>query len=434
MTPSKSYYLLLLLSLSSCFHKSNESGTADDVRHAIICHTTNGDLLITHEEIFHATSKSYGNHGSFISGFADYRFTVRDLHTGTQTVRLVTGDMEKDFVPLGYDGANLWCYSADKRLGLHARNPSSLQVSIAQQQLEQANPILSGKLSAPKLNETERYYMWDGMGGKVVATDLQGNIYAIDPANLHATPITKMPEAVKPYHTRTTSCGLWKDENISLGGDLRRQVKLPGGGLSAETFLNGELIAEQDANKLAAIGRQELQARNEMMLVLKHEYDSMLTAYPVLSDERQAYLTIKDYHIPSHFADLKRSLERMKEDSANTRQSVISHLSNVVLGDSNTVYIVHANDVTDTTAMLISRLSIRNNACKTEWTTLIPGIYFNPSKGIKKNPMKDVFRAGNPEFDYEWYGLQGNVLTGINMLFAFGLDTQTGKLLWKQQL
>jgi hypothetical protein len=30
--------------------------------------------------------------------------------------------------------------------------------------------------------------------------------------------------------------------------------------------------------------------------------------------------------------------------------------------------------------------------------------------------------------------MEENVLVGIKMLFAFGIDVSTGKLLWKQQL
>lgn len=430
----KYYCLLSLFCLSSCFHKSNEMGTADNVKHSIICHTPTGDFLITHEEIFHATSKSYNKGMSFTSGFADYRFTVRDLRSGAQTIRVVTGDMEKDFIPLGYDGTNLWFYSADKNLGVHARDPSTLHVSIKQQQAEQTNPTLAGKLSAPKLNETQRYYMWDCISGRVIVTDLQGNIYSLDPANMHATPIAKMPEAPGSGHASSAWCDLWENQHLSLEGDLRRHIKLASGIESAETFLNGEFLVEQDANRLAANAREEMQAQKEAMQKLQREHDSMLKAYPVLSDERQAYLTIKDYHIPSHFSELKHKLERMSQDSTYRKQSVIRHLSKVALGDSNTVYIVHANNVTDTSSMLISKVSIHNNACRMDWTTLIPGIYFSPSKGIKKNPMKDVFKAGNPRFDYQWFGSQGNVLAGITMLFAFAIDSNTGKLLWKQQL
>ena len=68
-----------MIALLSCFHKSNKTGKADDVTHTIICHTPSDDFLVTHEEIFHATSKSSGPTGNYISGYAEYRYTVRNL-------------------------------------------------------------------------------------------------------------------------------------------------------------------------------------------------------------------------------------------------------------------------------------------------------------------------------------------------------------------
>ena len=64
----------------------------------------------------------------------------------------------------------------------------------------------------------------------------------------------------------------------------------------------------------------------------------------------------------------------------------------------------------------------------------VPQIYFDPSKGIKSNRMAGVFKSGNPQFRYDWYGIEGNVLVATKMLFAFGIDITTGKLLWKIQL
>src|ERR1700712_5177050 len=118
MQPAKQPALLLLsvaILFSSCFHKSTSTGSADDIEQSFVCHTAKGDYLVTHESIFQATSKSTGPKGNFTSGYTDYRFTSRDLQTGAQVTRLVTGDRDNDFLPLGFDGKQLWCYSADKK-------------------------------------------------------------------------------------------------------------------------------------------------------------------------------------------------------------------------------------------------------------------------------------------------------------------------------
>src|SRR5882757_1655684 len=112
MQPVKQPTMLLLTAvflLSSCFHKSTKTGTADDIEQSFVCHTPKGDYLVTHESIFQATSKSSGPKGNFTSGYTDYRYTVRDIQTGAQVTRLVTGDRDDDFLPLGFDGGQLWC-------------------------------------------------------------------------------------------------------------------------------------------------------------------------------------------------------------------------------------------------------------------------------------------------------------------------------------
>jgi hypothetical protein len=107
----------------------------------------------------------------------------------------------------------------------------------------------------------------------------------------------------------------------------------------------------------------------------------------------------------------------------------------MILGcDSNTIYIMHANNLSDTSSLLISELKFNTNEFAVQWTTLVPKIYFDTQKGIKKDPMSGVFKAGDPQFGFEWYGIEENILVGIKMLFAFAIDAQTGKLLWKRQL
>ena len=112
-----------LFALVACFHKSTTTGASDDIKHSFTVHTANGDYLITHEEIFQATSKSSGPKGTYISGYTDYRYTIRDMHTGAQFYRLVTGERDDDFIPLGYDGKLIWCYSAEKKPGCMPGNP-----------------------------------------------------------------------------------------------------------------------------------------------------------------------------------------------------------------------------------------------------------------------------------------------------------------------
>ena len=428
--------LAVIFLTAGCFHKSNTTGTADDIHHSFTCHTPKGDYLITHEEIFHASSKSSGPKGTFISGSTDYRYTVRDLQTGAQVTRLVTGDRDEDLFPIGYDGKQLWCYSPDKKIGLHTREPLTMAVTITLEQLEKENPPLAGNINMPKIYEAPQFYSYDPVSSSIIFTDLQGIFYSLDPKTLKATPIKKKPSFSNRFSDGHSSNALRSNSvRINLSGELRKQVDLGRDNKSEESYLSGEILLEQNTGRLGAIAAQLMQANIAVFQKQQQEYDSLLKLYPVLKDQRQAYLNIKDYHIIDHFYDLQSNLSSKSRDSASKSNDIISSLSNMALGgDSNTVYILHANNLTDTGSTLISKVSIKENKAVTLWTSMIPQIYFNPSKGIKRNSMADVFKSGNPQFSYEWYGVEGNVLVGIKMLFAFGIDTNTGKLLWKQQL
>lgn len=435
-TVSRYFLLAGIIFISGCFHKSDTTGSADDIKHSITCHTTNGDYLVTHEEIFHATSKSSGPKGTFTSGYTDYRYTVRNMQTGELLTRLVTGDREEDFVPLCYDGKQLWCYSVEKNVGLHTRDPQTLKIVITREQLEKANPSLAGNMNAPKIYEVPQFYSYDPIGNGIILADLQGNFYSLDPGTLQANIIRKKPSFSGSFSNAHSSNVMnSNNERISLTGDLRKAIDLGHNNKSEETYLSGEILLEQNTHHLAAIAKQLVDANTRFLKKDQQEFDSLLNLYPVLKDQRQAYLSIKDYHLLDHFYDLQSKLSGKSGDSANKINAIVSNLAGMALGgDSNSLYIMHANNLTDTSSTLISKLTIKDNHSQTQWTCHIPQIYFDPSKGIKKNSMADVFKAGNPEFRYEWYGIEGNVLVGVKMLFAFGIDINTGKLLWKVQL
>ena len=436
MLPSRIIFFATSFLLASCFNKSNKTGSADNVAHSFICHTPTGDYFITHEEIFHATSKSSGSTGTFISGYADYRYTVRNIQTGEQVARVVTGDRDEDLAPIGYDGKQLWCYSADKSVGLHARDPTSMQVTIKREQVETINPFLKNTMNAPKIYETPQFYMYDPVTNSIVLTDIQGNFFSLDPTTLKASPVKTKPAFRNNFsHAHSTNAYRWVDMNISLSGEIRKQIDFGRDKKSEDSYLNGEIILEQNTKRLSAIAATVIEENNKETARLRQRVDSFLTLYPVLKDERHAYLTIKDYRIPSRFSELRSELERRKRDSSSSINEVVRDLDRIVLGgDSNYIYIIHANNLTDTSSVLITKTALKDNVSNPLWTTLVPQIYFDPSKGIKRNRMSEVFKSGNPQFSYEWYGVEGNVFVGIKMLFAFGIDVTTGKLLWKQQL
>ncbi|MBS1910693.1 MAG: hypothetical protein JST22_01780 [Bacteroidetes bacterium] len=422
--------------LAACFHKSDETGTADDVKQTMICHTAKGDFLITHEEVFHATSKSSGGRGTFVSGYADYRFTVRNLATGQQVARLVTGERDEDLILLGFDGTRLWCYSADKSVGLHARDPATLGVVVTRDQVEKGTPALAGRLASPSVSEAGRLYGFDPFTRSVILADMQGNLYSMDAETLRATAIAKMPKLLEqPSHASTTGAYRWRDESVGLRDEPRGHIEISNDVRSTDSYLHGEIMLEGNVTRLAEAGVRMRKAADAVIERMRSTHDSLLALYPVLRNETEAYRSIRDADLLNGYYRIDRKLQEAVEDSASNSDDALRHLPNTVLGcDSNVVYIAHANNLADTSSLMISRVSLHGTQMVTDWTTLVPQIYANPSKGIKVDPLAETFKSGDPDFDYEWYGVEGNVLVGVKMLFAFALDIRTGKLLWKQQL
>jgi len=290
-------------------------------------------------------------------------------------------------------------------------------------------------MTTPKVYEAPQFYVYDPLNNCIVLTDIQGNLFSLDPTSLKASPIKKKPTIDNFPEAHATSATRWGDKRVTLSGEIRKQLEFSHKNTSEDSYLKGEILLEQNTARLSTIAKSMLTINNAETERLRQRCDSFLNLYPVLKDQRQAYLSIKDYRIPSRFYEMQNELERMYRDSNNARDEVIRDLDKMVLGcDSNYIYILHANNLTDTSSILITRVEVKDDVSHPLWTTMVPQIYFDPSKGIKRNRMSEVFKSGNPQFRYEWYGVEGTVLVGIKMLFAFGIDVNTGKLLWKQQL
>lgn len=220
-----------------------------------------------------------------------------------------------------------------------------------------------------------------------------------------------------------------------MSGDLRKYLVFGDTMQSENSFLHAEILLQQDATALSQTANQWVKFYYSQLGDQRVRIDSFVSAYPFLKDESQWYREHSRYNIVSRFRDLNNDLDKMVRDSSQGYYQLLRFLNNSVLGcDSGNIFIAHANNVTDTSSLMISKLRYDKRKITLEWTTRVSGIYFDPDKGILSNPMKDVFKFGNPEFRFEQYGLSGNMLCGIKMLFAFGIDTRNGKLMWKEKL
>src|ERR1700720_727634 len=132
--------LLSLVLLTSCMHKDVMTDRADDISSSIIYQGKEGNYIINKEVIFQASSKSSGRGFTKISGHNDYRISSYDLATGKLVARVnMKGGMDKgEFIILGVTEGKLWVYSIDPDLGLHYRNPKTLEVIGTQQKIAES--------------------------------------------------------------------------------------------------------------------------------------------------------------------------------------------------------------------------------------------------------------------------------------------------------
>src|SRR5262245_18049576 len=101
--------ILLLFACSGCFFKSDENGSADDIIREFLYTDSDGQVLIAHEKVFHATSKESGGVVTNVSGTSSSRASAYDVHDGHLLARKVLGDEQDEAsILLTISGNKLW--------------------------------------------------------------------------------------------------------------------------------------------------------------------------------------------------------------------------------------------------------------------------------------------------------------------------------------
>lgn len=378
------FYLLLssCILLIACFHKSPESAQADDVVQVLICETGTGSYLVCKEEIFQASSKSSGPKGSYISGYKQYRYSVRAARSGKLLVRLVSKP-DEDFNILGFDGQRLWCCSANAKIGLHARSPLSLKIVLNSSRITALNPVI-GQMPTIPLEEAHRFFQYDNERGSILLLNNSAFVFRLNLKTLLAESEKTMPVNLNPIiYPLSNTVYLGYERRVSLSPEIRNYFTKESG--KVHSFLMGKLLVESDRQKIATF---------------KH------TIF-----KKMAKVTLGD------------------------SSRLLPSLSSVTLGtDSDAVYIMEATNLEDSAHICLSAYYVSANDYKKKWSSTVGGIYYNYRAAIKTNPKAMVFSSGNPDYDYEWFGLTKGVLVGVRMLYMFGLDANSGKLLWKVKI
>jgi hypothetical protein len=434
-------FLVVTLFSTGCFHKDVETDSADDIVANLIYTGPEGTLILSKEEIFQANSKESGGGVTHISGYTEYRLTSYDLRTGEQVGRVALGEMtEEANALLGVSPGKVWMFSIDPALGLHYRDPKTLEVKMQWDELSKKPGLGSFKPAHPEWPQIDQYFTYHLERNKVMLTDEAGFHYFLDPETfaLEKTE-AKMPRVEWEQDFLNSNGQFRPDDYVNLDGDPRKHIKY----LEREThddvsFLFGEFIIDNDPIKEAKRQKAMMDSLQNAVKAWKDSLTVYAAAHPEANASEPNYRdwswTQREYY--DHGRDLRRKSEDAEREikSAQTfSRKVLSYP--LLTTDGRSAYILHANMVADTAHCIVSRVNLLpDSTWKIAWDTHLNRFYHNPSKADQAGVFETVYSKGNPKFDYQWAGVSGNLLVLIWQLRMVCVNLEDGKIVWEKEM
>jgi hypothetical protein len=424
------YCLLASSLLSSCFHKDVLSDPADDVSQSFIYSGKSGDLIITQELIFQAQSKSSGGGITRISGYNESRLTAYDLATGAIVGRVELGEaISEGCKIIAVQNDMVWCYSCDAELGLHARDPKSLEVTKKEADY---SALAALQLSRPEWMNISDYYGFDVKAGKLMLTDMQGVHYYFDPAaNKAEQTDNEMPEDDWTPDYLNSSAYFAEDSFASFDGKDDRQklvwryedstAQLPFLKPSFFIDLNKERAWKREQNNIAvATAKRD---------AIKARQDSVFAAHPIFKESYQPWdkMTSEERNMRSDVSRLASELSEAERDLEDLTD-VFEDNNTYALNDKPySTLIYSARTVSDTSRAVLTCVDCKAKQFTERWHLDLSSFYFDPDKAEGAG----VFDEGNPDFDYRWADIHEGKFVMIAQLQMICVDMTSGKKLWQ---
>jgi hypothetical protein len=440
MILKKLFCLIIVAFICSCnpMKKDLMKDRADDVKEVIVSKNNDGVFLVIKEEVFQAVSKS--DQGGFrrISGYTEDRISSFEINTGALMKRVVMGERDENHcLFLGEINGKLWYKSVNEKLGVHARDPKTLDVIISQEDIIRANPFLAGNLSQPEWNSVQRFYGFDAMKIAPMISDNAGYVYYIDPVSLKAE---KTSESIKAFefdnNCISTSMNIDANTGINLQGSPRNNISYKGRDIKETSFLDGNflkssnIIYSDDADpKFLVPYREKIRMYNQQIDSLSNlleNTDTVSAGKNKMKSQMYSYRNIQ-----RNIENLRRNIKYADDD--------IKRYSNVELFDiltkDNSVFVLSRSDVTDKAKALISKVKLNEDSTVTlSWQTELNNVYREPDKGFDKSSFEFVFSKGDPDLNTMRTVYYDNKLIFVFMLTATCIDTETGNVLWSIDL
>ena len=425
------YCLLNICLLSSCFHKDVMNDRADDVSQSFIYTGKGGPCIITQELIFQATSKESGGGVTHVSGYNECRLTSYDLSTGAMLGRVETGDeVEEGLKIIGVANDQIWCYSITSELGLHCRDPKTLEVLKKESEI---TALAKFDFSRPEWANILDYYNYQVANGMLVLTDMQGRLFYFDVVNNTLTETEEqMPEDEWSADYLNSSAYFNEDDYISFFGDGdRKKLQWKYEDTTADLpFLKPKIFINLNELTLYKAEQLRIATATAVRDSVKTAFDKLIAEHPVFANEYASWteMTKQEQEMRNDYYNLKRDLEERERDLEDLTDDF--HSSNdYVLNDGNySALIYSASSVSDTARAIITCVDMtRPKTFVERWHLDLTSFYYDPDEAEGAG----VFEDGDPEFGYRWADIQDGKFVMIAQLQMICIDMKTGKQLWQ---
>jgi len=427
--------LSIALFFTSCFHKDVMTDRADDIISSLIYKGKEGNFIICKEAVFQATSKSSNGGFTRISGRNDYRISSYDLATGKLSARInmKSGMEDEEFIIMGATEGKIWMYSINKDLGLHCRDPKTLEVITGPKKLVEASTMKVITLAPAPWSELDRYFAFDWENNTPLITDAQGYVYAINPDNFSAEKKDKKLEIGFSKEWFNTSCGLNDGRSLYLKGDNRNTIEIGNAeDKSKLSFLFGKFIIDNSDARAGIIKKKRLE---ELQKRVKRLEDSIKAYESGHKDNDEEYFR----------GNMSRAEEDRYEQNSKNKSAFemakmdLEHFNsfgmdekNMLSNEPNTFLVYYANSISDTARVIISKVKFNaDSSCTQIWECHLNNFFFDPDKASSKGAFETVFSKGDPQFRYQWFDVEDNKLIMISQLQMACIDMGTGKVLWE---
>jgi hypothetical protein len=434
------FFSLVILLLSSCFHKDVMSDRADDVASAFIYNGPEGKWIITKEQVFQAQSKESGGGVTQISGYAEYRLTAYDPATGQQTGRVNMGEgIEKSFTILGTTPGKLWLFSIDPELGFHCRNPKTLELISDEKTLTASGSLKGFAFARPEWMKLNQQYGWSAANEKLMLSDMQGYHYYFDPEK---NTLEKTEDPIIDYTwavSKTGSTGYFTKENyVSLRSDGRQKLMYNYEDSTGKfSYLNGEILLDVNPAHDAVRKKNALMIIDNEEKMLKDSIARIHALFPKISVEGRSYseLSNEEWKAKNKCESMMRHIESLERDKESINRENSKYIDNPVMSDAaGNLFIIHGSDVTDTSRMQLSKVNLSGRTFTETWTIKLADFYRDPEKANTKGAFETVFSDGNPNFRFQWFDIADDKLFMISQLQMVCVDVKSGKTLWVHPL